>query len=77
MTVLAPAATIADRIGPWVGTVEPIDASTCMLETGADDLEVLAVHLGSLNVDFIVTDPPELVTHLHALGDRYARAVRI
>ena len=76
VTVLAPAETIAARIGPWVGTVEPIDASTCTLETGADDLEMLAVHLGLLNVDFIVTEPAELVTHLHALGERYARAVR-
>ena len=76
MTVHAPAAAIAERIGPWVGTVEPIDASTCILETGADDLDMLAVHLGMLNVDFIVTDPPGLVTHLRALGDRYLRSVR-
>jgi hypothetical protein len=76
VTVLAPASAIAERIGPWVGTVEPIDDSSCMLETGADDLDLLAVHLGLLNVDFIVTEPPELVTHLHALGERYARAAR-
>jgi predicted DNA-binding transcriptional regulator YafY len=76
VTVLAPAAAIADRIGPWVGTLEPIDGSTSVLETGADDLDILAVHLGMLNVDFIVTEPPELVAHLHALGERYARSVR-
>ena len=75
VTILAPAAAIAERIGPWVGTLEPIDASTCTLDTGADDLDILAVHLGLLNVDFIVTEPPELVAHLRALGDRYARAV--
>ena len=76
VTVLAPAAAIAERIGPWVGTLEPIDGSTCVLETGADDLDILAVHLGLLNVDFVVSEPPELVAHLHALGERYARSVR-
>ena len=75
VTILAPAAAIAERIGPWAGTLEPIDASTCTLDTGADELDILAVHLGLLNVDFIVTEPPELVAHLRALGDRYARAV--
>jgi predicted DNA-binding transcriptional regulator YafY len=76
VTVLAPAAAIAERIGPWIGTVEPINAMSCILETGADDLDILAVHLGLLNVDFIVTEPSELVAHLHKLGERYARAVR-
>jgi hypothetical protein len=74
VTVLAPAAAIADRVGPWVGTVEPIDAVSCLLDTGADDLDILAVHLGLLNVDFIVTEPAELVTHMRALGERYSRA---
>ena len=47
----------------------------CVLDTGADELDILAVQLGLLNVDFIVTEPPELVVHLRALGERYARAV--
>ena len=76
VTVLAPAEAIADRVGPWVGTVEPIDAFSCVLDTGADDLDILAVHLGLLNVDFIVTEPPELVAHMLALGARYSRAVQ-
>jgi len=76
VTVLAPAEAIAERVGPWVGTVEPLDALSCVLETGADDLDVLAVHLGLLNVDFIVSGPPELVAHMRALGERYSRAAR-
>ena len=75
VTILAPAAAVADRIGPWVGTLEPIDAATCTLDTGADQLDILAVQLGLLNVDFIVTEPPELVSHLRTLAARYARAV--
>ena len=45
-----------------------------MLHTGADSVETLAVHLGLLDTDFTVTDPPELVAHLRVLADRYARS---
>ena len=70
----APAATIAERIGPWVGTVEAAGEDSCILDTGADSLELLAVHLGMLEADFTVTEPPELVSHLRLLSDRYGRA---
>src|SRR4051794_22976517 len=70
----APVATIAERIGPWVGTVEASGVDRCILDTGADSLEMLAVHLGMLDADFTVTDPPELVGHLRSLADRYGRA---
>jgi predicted DNA-binding transcriptional regulator YafY len=76
ITVLAAAPTIAERIGPWVGTVEAIDEHSCILDTGADSLEILAVYLGMLDADFVVTDPPELVAHLGLLAGRYGRAGR-
>ena len=74
VTVYAPAATIAERIGPWVGTVEAIDEDTCILDTGADTLEILAVYLGMLDADFSVTEPPALIAHLQDLAGRYGRA---
>jgi predicted DNA-binding transcriptional regulator YafY len=74
ITILAAASTIAERIGPWVGTVEAIDEHSCILDTGADSLEILAVYLGMLDADFVVTDPPELVAHLGVLAGRYGRA---
>ena len=74
VTIHASAPTIAERIGPWVGTVEAIDEDTCVLDTGADSLEILAVYLGMLNADFVVSDPPELVTHLKTLAGRYGRS---
>jgi predicted DNA-binding transcriptional regulator YafY len=76
VTVRAPAATIAERIGPWVGTVEAVDDATCLLETGADTLEILAVYLGMLDAEFSVIDQPELRAHLEALAGRYARSVQ-
>ena len=72
--VHAPAATIAERIGPWVGTVEAADETSCYLDAGADSLELLAVHLGMLEADFTVTGPPELIGHLRSLAERYGRA---
>jgi predicted DNA-binding transcriptional regulator YafY len=75
VTVRAPAATIAERITPAVGTVEAVDEHTCVLDTGADTVETLAVHLGLLGADFTVDGPPELVAHLRELSARYGRAV--
>ena len=46
-----------------------------MLHTGADSPNTLAVHLGLLDLDFEVTEPPELVEHLRTLTARYAGAV--
>ncbi|MFH8893416.1 helix-turn-helix transcriptional regulator [Streptomyces sp. NPDC017949] len=74
VTVHAPAAAVVERINPAVGTVEAVDADSCTLITGADTLPALAVHLGMLDLDFEVTGPPELVTHLRGLADRYARS---
>src|SRR6478735_8141332 len=72
--VHAPAALIAERVGPWIGTVEAVDAATCILETGADTLDILAVHLGMLDAEFSVIDAPDLASHLRLLAGRYARA---
>jgi predicted DNA-binding transcriptional regulator YafY len=74
VTVHAPAHVVAERINPAVGTVEPVDDDTCVLETGSDSLNSFAVHLGLLDVDFTVTEPPELVEHLQRLAERYAKA---
>ncbi|MFJ9074690.1 helix-turn-helix transcriptional regulator [Streptomyces sp. NPDC102278] len=74
VTVHAPATAVIERINPAVGTVEAIDAGSCTLVTGADTVRSLAVHLGMLDFDFDVTEPPELVTHLRRLADRYNRS---
>ncbi|WP_050998316.1 helix-turn-helix transcriptional regulator [Saccharomonospora marina] len=72
--VHAPAEVIAERISPAVGVVEAVDERTCVLDTGADSISTLGVHLGLLDTDFEVTEPPELVDHLRELAGRYARA---
>jgi predicted DNA-binding transcriptional regulator YafY len=75
ITVHAPASEVLNRINPTVGIVEAIDANTCLLVTGADSVETVAVYIGMLGLDFTVTEPPELVAHLTTLSNRYAEAV--
>jgi predicted DNA-binding transcriptional regulator YafY len=75
VTLHAPAEEMAGRPGCHWGTVESIDAGTCEFRTGDDDLGWLAVRIAMLGVDFEVHEPPELVEHLGALGDRLKRAV--
>jgi len=74
ITVHAPAAVVAARINPAVGVVEAIDEHTCVLATGADSVETVAVYAGLLDADFTVSEPPELVERLRMLADRYRRA---
>ncbi|HBF82518.1 MAG TPA: DNA-binding transcriptional regulator [Streptomyces sp.] len=74
VTVHAPAAAVLERVNPAVGVVEAVDEETCVLVTGADTLDSLAVRLGMLGYDFTVTQPPELVAHLRELAGRYARS---
>jgi len=74
VTVYAPAAEIAARVPAFAGTVAPIDDDTCLFTTGSDDPASLAAWLGLLGADFTVHDAPEVMPHLRALADRFARA---
>lgn len=76
ITVMAPAEEVLRRINATVGVVESVDKNTCVLVTGADSFEIIAVYIGMLGLDFHVTEPPALVQHLDELGDRYTRAIR-
>ena len=74
VVVQVPAAELSERFGSWVGTVEPLDDTSCVLITGGERLEDLAAWLGFLGADFRVTEPPELVDQLRLLARRYAAA---
>lgn len=74
VTVHAAAEVVTARISPAVGIVEAIDDHSCVLATGADSVETVAVYLGLLHLDFDVSEPPELVALLRVLAERYHRA---
>lgn len=70
----ASADEVLARINPAVGVVEPLDDRHCVLVTGADSLDTLAVYAGMLMMDFTVESPAELIPLLEKLSDRYRRA---
>jgi predicted DNA-binding transcriptional regulator YafY len=72
--VQSSAGELAARFGPWLGTITAVDDASCILETGADNLEMLAGYLGLLGADFSVSEPPELVAAIRDLAARYAAA---
>ncbi|GAA4231633.1 putative DNA-binding transcriptional regulator YafY [Streptosporangium album] len=76
VVVHAPVEAVADRVPPAVGVLEAVDEHSCLLDTGADTVETLALYLGALGADFTVDGPPELLTHLRELSERYLRATR-
>jgi predicted DNA-binding transcriptional regulator YafY len=76
LTLQAPAEEITSRVPAYWGTIEPIDAHTCMYKTGDDDLRWLALRIAMLGVDFQVHEPPELAEELRTLALRLTRAAR-
>ncbi|UFS93854.1 helix-turn-helix transcriptional regulator [Nocardia huaxiensis] len=74
ITVYASAEEAAARIAPTVGTVEAVDAETCVLHTGSNSLDEIAVYVALFGFEFRVDHPPELVAHLETVAGRLLRA---
>jgi predicted DNA-binding transcriptional regulator YafY len=74
LLVRAPLAAVQERTSPTSVSLEAVDEHSCLMTTGAERLDVLAIHLGVLGFDFEVLDPPELRDHLRALGERLTKA---
>ncbi|GII79585.1 DNA-binding transcriptional regulator [Sphaerisporangium rufum] len=71
VTLRAPLAVVAERIRPSAHVrLEAVDEDTCLLRTGGDSLEWLALTLGLLDLDFTVHEPPELAGRMRALAAR-------
>ena len=67
----APVAAVARRSSPAAGRLETVDQHTCVLNTGSDSLEELALYVALKGFDFQVLEPPELVPVLRTLSDRF------
>ncbi|MFC9272779.1 helix-turn-helix transcriptional regulator [Streptomyces zhihengii] len=65
----------AEVIGPSVGVLEAVDETSCVLRTGAPNLEVLVIHVMLLGVDFEIVEPAELTDLVAAARDRLSRAL--
>ena len=80
VTVAAPADAVAEYFPPTYGTLTGLrpadhpDGPACLLETGADDPDLLAWYLARLPAPFTVDSPPELRERLASLAERLAGA---
>lgn len=74
LVVHAPAAMIAEKLGPAAESVELLDDNRCLVSLGAASAASMAPWLGFLGADFEVIDSPELTAELHTLAQRYAQA---
>ena len=75
IAVDASAEEVLARINPTVGVVESGRRDHSVLVTGGDSVEVVAVWIGMLGLDFHVEEPPALVEALRVQARRYAAAV--
>lgn len=71
--VEAPAESVRQRLGRW-GSVEEIDAGRCRVSMTTDSLDWPTLSLGSLDAEFQILEPPELVEHIRIWGERFCRA---
>ncbi|MEV7525664.1 YafY family protein [Streptomyces sp. NPDC091371] len=62
-------------IGPSDGALEPVGANSCLLRTGAVNLDVLVIHIMLLGCEFEVVEPTELTDRIRAARDLLGRAV--
>jgi predicted DNA-binding transcriptional regulator YafY len=74
IVVHAPPEVVAEHVPPSVALLEPDGAGGCILTSGSDSLEQLALHTAMLGLSFTVLEPPELVSQLRVLADRLGRA---
>jgi len=70
----AEASVVRSRIGRWA-TVEPIDARRCRLRMTADSPDWVLLALGSVDAEFDVVRPPEVVARAREWIDRFGRSV--
>lgn len=71
----APASAISQQLAPTHGAIEHVDDRSCIVVTGSNSLEEIAIYIALLGVDFAVEDPPELIEVIRALAERLARAI--
>ncbi|WP_371950045.1 helix-turn-helix transcriptional regulator [Actinomadura monticuli] len=64
---------VRELVPPQVGRVEDDGGGWCLLVTGGDDLDWLAVHVSRLGFDAEILDPPELREAAARLARRLAR----
>ncbi|MFJ9897250.1 helix-turn-helix transcriptional regulator [Streptomyces sp. NPDC091280] len=73
--LLVPLERAAERISPSAGTLEADGPDTCLLRTGAPNLDVMVIHVVMTGFEFEVLEPVELIGAIGAVRDRLSRAL--
>jgi len=76
ITLYTAAETAAERIPPTVGVIEAIDPQSCLLHTGSNSLDEIAIYVAAFGFRFQIHEPPELITHIRHLAARLTDAAR-
>lgn len=71
-----PVQAAAERLPPTVGHLQADGENACILHTGAESPDVLAIYVAILGAEFEILDPPGLAGHTLALAGRLTRAAR-
>lgn len=69
----APRGVMLQRIPPAHGLLEALDGGRCLLQCGAQALDQLVYWLLTLDVDFEVQEPPELLARMRCVAQRLGR----
>jgi len=69
-----PAQAAAERLPPTVGHLQADGEHACILHTGAESPDVLAIYVAIIGAEFEILDPPDLAEHILALAGRRTRA---
>jgi predicted DNA-binding transcriptional regulator YafY len=72
--IQAPVEEVARRTSPAAGWLEAAGPDACILHTGSDSLDELALFVALKGFGFQVLEPPELIPVLHALAERLRAA---
>ncbi|UGT61119.1 helix-turn-helix transcriptional regulator [Nocardia asteroides] len=74
--VRAPAATVRTQVSANAAMVVEVDATTCEIHSGADNLDVVLMYVATLGHAFRVLEPPDLATRAEELAARLNAAVQ-
>ncbi|MEU8795661.1 YafY family protein [Streptomyces sp. NPDC048643] len=73
--LLVPLERAAERISPSAGTLEADGEGSCLLRTGAANLDVMVIHVMLMGFEFEIVEPAELTEAIRTARDRLSRAL--
>ncbi|HET6856589.1 MAG TPA: YafY family protein [Streptomyces sp.] len=65
----------ARAVSPSAGVLEAVDEHSCLLRTGAANLDVMIIHIMLMGYEFDVVEPPELTERIRWARDLLARSL--